>query len=354
MSSLERLQFQYVYPPDRGREFLIPTPESLFNGFRNTAHNRKNFRRVKNACLKAYSNLQSGYYFDAEGLFSEVSSQIPATLGFLLVRGVTQLMISDLHGAKANLERGLGVSIAEGNTRFEAAFRINLGQLYPDLAKGTLGKSVLDNAIELCKSQGHSSLLTVALRQQALVHLFLGAPEKSEILVQSGMAIANSADRRNELTFLYYVLGILRYATGDLHSAEKHLLRSIETGRSVKRAPITRAWSQVGLLRLLLGNPDGARNAVEKTLETAKQGGNILDVARAVGLGFTLEVATGNRTPDAFFFRSGYRNGTTKRISLWNNQAPPDSPQVVPPAPGCPKYIAFVPGGWFAGGRNRP
>ena len=107
------------------------------------------------------------------------------------------------------------------------------------------------------------------------------------------------------------------YATGDLHSAEKHLLRSIETGRSVKRAPISRAWSQVGLLRLLLGNPDGARNAVEKTLETAKQGGNNLDVARAVGLGFTLEVATGNRTPDAVFFdpaiemerRSGYRFG---------------------------------------------
>ena len=272
---------------------------------------------MKTTFSRTYMAFQHGRYGDADDLLSEISLKGSVVPSVFLVRGVARLMTSDLHGSKAILERGLQVSKIHGDTRFEAAFCINLGQLYFDLAKPALSADLMENAIFLCKSGGFIKFLMVALRQQALLHLFMGCPEKGESLVRSGIEIAKTHCREEEISSFYFVLGTLQTATGDLKSAKQYLVQGTEAATSKKRGELSRAWLQIGLLELLFGNLEVARNAAVKSLEVAKEEGNKLSLARGISLTVTLEVVSGTRIPDAEVFdraieierRSGYRYG---------------------------------------------
>ena len=312
-----RFHFYFVFPPDAGKEYLLPTLATLDMDFPVNEHTMKIHRAVAPAWSKAYSAFKSGNYSDMEECLSSAYSRGCLTPGLSLAHGVALLMVSNLSLAKEVLEKGLGLARRRGDTLLETAFCINLGQLYHDIAMPSLAKEVLDTACSLCRADGNFELLLVALRQQALLDLFQGNPAACEFHVDSAMEIADSRGLDGERTSLHYVLGLLSTATGNLQSAEKHLSRSIETGSRGRCAQLPRIWFQVALVKLLLGHVESAQNAVDKSLKAAKQESNILSHARGVSMALTIEVAAGQKTPDVGLFdqamemeqRSGYRFG---------------------------------------------
>ena len=275
---------------------------------------------MKKILPRAYSELKSCNFIHMERWLSRAATSGFFTPALSLAFGAALTMKGNLIRAESIFQDGRRKAQLDGDTSFQAAFSINLGQLYYDLGKPAIAKIEFETACALLRESENYGLLMTGLRQRALLSLFQGDSDSCQTQIFSAIEFAKKREQDQEETDLLYVLGVLLTAKGELQFAQNHLAQGIEIGRQKGSGQLSRVLFQMGLVQLLRGNVEAARKAVNQCLEVAKKEGNLLVKSRGLGLGFTIQVSIGNEKPGVELFdqaidieqRSGYRFGVLR------------------------------------------
>ena len=157
--------FEHVHLPDDRQEFLKPTTEML----------SRELRDAPDECRgQAIAYFQVGDRAFAEGHYRDAASAYLASgaeassLSAHLACGVAKIMVSELRAAVELFEAGRVRAQTRQSTRFEAAFGINLGQVYSDLGEMERSRRALEMALALSRKMKDVSLEMLSLVQRRL------------------------------------------------------------------------------------------------------------------------------------------------------------------------------------------
>jgi len=157
--------FEHVHLPDDGQEFLKPTAAMLTRELRDTPDEHRS---------RAIAHFQAGdrafverHYRDAVSSYL-ASGAAASSLSAHLACGVAKIMVSELRAAVELFEAGRVRAQTRQSTRFEAAFGINLGQVYSDLGEMERSRRALEMALALSRKMKDVSLEMLSLVQRRL------------------------------------------------------------------------------------------------------------------------------------------------------------------------------------------
>ena len=244
------VDFEHVHLPDDGKEFLKPPLKMLLQELEGAsapqqkeagAHFRMGEERFKN-----------WQYRDAAESY-QASYEVFESLSALLARGVALMMVSELKEAAEVFEKGRNLSqtpaCAKADrreaTRLEAAFGINLGQVYFDLGKPDLPFKALKKARNILTRLPEQNLTAVVLRQLGMLMFMQGNYDKG----LSDCELVDTLDKQkrdtlNEVRTLL-VKSLLLFGKGKLEDSKK----TLERGLNILGSPNTHTKARL-LLQL--------------------------------------------------------------------------------------------------------
>ncbi|GEM_PF-3975933 len=282
--------FERVHLPDGGETFLKP-PLGMFTQEMEDSQDLRHVEAV--ACFEAAEGqVKTWRYRDAVTSY-RASYEACEGLSALLAWGVALTMVSALREASEVFEEGGDLALRQRAAQFEAAFKINLGQVCNDLGEPDRAREVLEGAQNLCREAEDCAMEVLALRHLGMV--LLAQASYVDALACCDRAIQVSTRMKDERGVGYALCnkGIILMAKGDLRTAEEIFQRGLALP---SKDPFVqgRLYTNLATLHLTWGKLQEATSATERALEVHRSIAYPHGEARNLGALAALQMTQGN------------------------------------------------------------
>ena len=262
------VDFEHVHLPDDGKEFLKPPLKMLLQELeRASAPQEKEALAHFRAGEERFKNWQ---YRDAAECY-QASYEVFESLSALLAWGVALMMVSELKEAAKVFEEGRNLSQTRKVARLEAAFGINLGQVYFDLGKPDLPFKALKDARNILTHLPEQNLTEVVLRQLGMLMFMQGTYDK-------GLTYCESVDtlhkqKRDTLNEVRTLLGkaLLLFGKGKFEESKKTLKKGLNILGSPNTHTKARLLLQLAHFYLFDNNGYDSKQLGEKALHVFQE-----------------------------------------------------------------------------------
>ena len=323
--SEESTAFERVHLPNDGRELLKP-PLKLFKRELHSVSARDGDQSITNFEAGNKSFQEQHYRKAIE--FYRTSGEAATSLSSLLAQGVSLMMVSEIRDAVHVFEVGRVLARRRQAKRFEAVFRINLGQALIDLGEAERSREVLEGARNLSRRVQDPFLEATALGHLGLLSFVYGLYDEG--LEYCDLALKTTQEESSCLRYAgaLFVKGVLQMARGDLQEAENVFRQCIDESAIQDSHTEIRIFQQLTLLHLLRGRVREAKESLELSFRIIERITYPQGEARSLGLlalihFSTNEVELGHATFERSLEldrRTGYRCGEIRQCLAWGKK----------------------------------
>ncbi len=157
----------------------------------------------------------------------------------------------------ARSEEGLRVAEQIGNEALRTECMAKLGTKHQAIGDLELERAVLDEAIPLARSLGHSPALVPALTYRGVLHFFQTEYDMAEKLLQEGSRLASEARDGLHLTHCLFFLGVTQANQGRISEALATIGEATEMSRrNGNRVTLAKLPNSAGWIYRELGDLD--------------------------------------------------------------------------------------------------
>ena len=325
-------EFERVHLPDDGQEFLKSSKDMLIQELDEVSGTEQ--KEAAAHFRAGEERFRDWQYRDAARRY-RVSFEVFETLSALLARGVALMMVSELKEAAGVFEEGRNLSMQRASGRFEAAFGINLGQVYNDLGEPKRSRDVLEDARDLSAEIDQPALEAMALRHLGTTLLTQSMYDDAIATCEEAIQLSMEIGDEKSVGHILCNKAVFLASRGNLNESEEIFQQCLKLGRETEDPYVLgRVHTNVANLELIRGNVNDATATLEKALDIHRGINYSQGEARNLGMLAIVKIGEGKLADGYQKFEqavridreSGYRRGEAglllmvAGIYLQNNQ----------------------------------
>ena len=261
--------FEHVYLPDDGQEFLKPSEGTLIQELQDLSGGQRDQAIVY--FQEGDRAFREWRYRDATNNYL-ASGRIIESLAAYSAHGVALIMVSELREAVETLDKARILAQNRQAIRFEIAVGINAGQVYNDLGDLERAQECFKVVRDLCQKIKDHSLEAIALRHLGVVLKNRG--DYSKAIECCEKAVQNSSDLQDNVGKAagFSNIAFIYLTQRDLKHTEELLRSSIASVSEIgNHYQVGRLWTNLSNTLLEKGNLIDAKEALGEASRIHRQ-----------------------------------------------------------------------------------
>jgi CHAT domain-containing protein/Tfp pilus assembly protein PilF len=235
---------------------------------------------------KGNTLFQSGRFGEAGQLYQRGYDQAicagdrSSALRFLINLGGVRFALFEYRGALQAYSEARRLARQLGDTEMLAVISSNLSSLYLQQQEFNAGSSAAEEALTALEGAGPTRLGPLLRAQCAILHSRGGRFDVALPLFRQALAEAEAGGDVTTAGLVWDQLGYELMNRGRLEEAEQALLEAYRPRRLNRRKDVQYSYYTLGMLRLAQGDPISAQHLLDESIARLEQGAGTLELWR--------------------------------------------------------------------------